>query len=280
MSTIANKLHRNRRRAFIESYEFSTALRNKLVEELGTAHRADIALDGLRAWYLACLYADGELIGMPSKLVDVAWHEMILRTREYAEFCRRAFGAVPAPHARLDPRRADVDDPPGDPADRRGARPPDGAVHRRRRRRLDDGYEWSSVDLRRMRDRYDGPRRAGARGRGAAGAPGSGGGAGGGYSGGFAGWGGDGGGGHHGGGDGGGGCGVAVGGGGCGGGGSACGASARPAASADRAQRAHARVARCQLAAARPSCFTLARPESDDSLEAEQVPGAVARRAT
>ena len=57
MSTIANKLHRNRRRAFIESYEFSASLRNKLVEELGTAHRADIALDGLRAWYLACLYA-------------------------------------------------------------------------------------------------------------------------------------------------------------------------------------------------------------------------------
>src|SRR3954447_26144862 len=92
MTTIANKLRRTRRRAYIESYDFGTAFQNKLVDELGTRHRADIAVQGLRAWYPPCLYADGELIGMPSKLVDVAWHEMILRTREYHEFCRRAFG--------------------------------------------------------------------------------------------------------------------------------------------------------------------------------------------
>src|SRR3954467_15860211 len=92
MTTIANKLRRTRRRAYIETYDFPVAFSNKLVEELGSRHRTDIALKGLRAWYLACLYADGELIGMPSKLVDVAWHEMILRTREYHEFCRRAFG--------------------------------------------------------------------------------------------------------------------------------------------------------------------------------------------
>src|SRR5580765_1681054 len=92
MSTIANKLHRNRRRDYIERYEFPTALSNKLVDQLGSARRAEIALDGLRAWYLACLYADGALLGMPSKLVDVAWHEMILRTREYQAFCVRAFG--------------------------------------------------------------------------------------------------------------------------------------------------------------------------------------------
>ena len=90
MSTIANKLRRKSRRAYIETYAFPTSLRNQLVDELGSAHKADIALDGLRAWYLACLYADGELIGMPSKAIDVAWHEMILRTREYHEFCRLA----------------------------------------------------------------------------------------------------------------------------------------------------------------------------------------------
>src|SRR3954468_2507170 len=92
MSTIANRMRRKGRRAYIETYAFPIALRNKLVDELGSPHRADIALDGLRAWYLACLYADGELIGMPSKIIDVAWHEMILRTREYHEFCQFAFG--------------------------------------------------------------------------------------------------------------------------------------------------------------------------------------------
>src|SRR4051794_14278841 len=92
-SPIYNRIRRKGRRAYIESYEFSNGLRSKLVEELGDRRSADIALDGLRAWYLACLYAGDELIGMPSRAVDVAWHEMILRTREYHRFCSRAFGA-------------------------------------------------------------------------------------------------------------------------------------------------------------------------------------------
>jgi len=92
MTTITDKMRRKGRRRFIESYEFSPALRAKLVAELGDTHAADIALDGLRSWYLASLYADNALIGMPSKAVDEAWHEMILMTREYTFFCDRAFG--------------------------------------------------------------------------------------------------------------------------------------------------------------------------------------------
>jgi uncharacterized membrane protein YgcG len=92
MSTIISTMRRTGRRRFIESYEFPTALRTKLVGDLGGARAAEIALDGLRGWYLACLYADNALIGMPSKAVDEAWHEMILMTREYTSFCDRAFG--------------------------------------------------------------------------------------------------------------------------------------------------------------------------------------------
>ena len=92
MTTITDRMRRKGRRRYIETYEFPPALRNKLREELGDARTADIALDGLRGWYLACLYADGALIGMPSKAVDEAWHEMILMTREYSWFCQRAFG--------------------------------------------------------------------------------------------------------------------------------------------------------------------------------------------
>jgi hypothetical protein len=80
------------RREFIESYEFSPALRARLRDELGGEQQVAVALDGLRAWYLACLYAEGGLIGMPSRVVDEAWHEMILFTREYARFCEQAFG--------------------------------------------------------------------------------------------------------------------------------------------------------------------------------------------
>src|SRR5262245_45930187 len=93
MSTQRNApKRRTGRRTFIENYEFSIGLEDKLEEILGDDRYSEIALDGLRAWYLACLHAGGELIGMPSKTVDIAWHEMILRTREYHDFCQKAFG--------------------------------------------------------------------------------------------------------------------------------------------------------------------------------------------
>ena len=81
-----------RRRAYIENYSFSPLLRTKLRKELDDDRQVTLALDGLRAWYLACLDAKGEQLGMPSRVVDIAWHEMILFTREYHAFCDRAFG--------------------------------------------------------------------------------------------------------------------------------------------------------------------------------------------
>lgn len=83
---------RKRRRAFIESYEFPPALRGKLRERLDGEYQVARALEGLREWYLACLDAGDEMLGMPSLVVDVAWHEMILMTRVYHAFCDRAFG--------------------------------------------------------------------------------------------------------------------------------------------------------------------------------------------
>jgi len=84
---------RKRRRAFIESYEFPLALKNKVRDELDGDHPVNVALEGLREWYLACLAAGpNATLGMPSRAVDVAWHEMILMTRTYHHFCERAFG--------------------------------------------------------------------------------------------------------------------------------------------------------------------------------------------
>ena len=87
-----SRLHRKRRRAFIESYTFPPALRVKLAKEFPDDRHVAVALEGLREWYLACLAAPGETLGMPSRAVDVAWHEMILMTRSYHAFCDRAFG--------------------------------------------------------------------------------------------------------------------------------------------------------------------------------------------
>jgi hypothetical protein len=84
---------RRRRRAFIEGYEFPLALRNKLREVLDGDRPVNVALEGLREWYLVCHDAGPDaMLGMPSRAVDVAWHEMILMTRTYHHFCERAFG--------------------------------------------------------------------------------------------------------------------------------------------------------------------------------------------
>src|SRR5688500_13152636 len=80
------------RRAFIEAYDFPAALRAKLREKFDNEYQVKIALEGLREWYLACLHAGDEMLGMPSRAVDIAWHEMILMTHAYHHFCRRAFG--------------------------------------------------------------------------------------------------------------------------------------------------------------------------------------------
>jgi hypothetical protein len=92
MKSITSRRRHDRRRAFIESYQFPAALRTKLRELLDSDYETDVALEGLREWYLACLDASGESLGMPSRVVDIAWHEMILMTRVYHAFCDRAFG--------------------------------------------------------------------------------------------------------------------------------------------------------------------------------------------
>jgi hypothetical protein len=84
-----------RRRIYIESYSFPSALRDRLEarDDLDlTGTQISLVFDGLRTWFVACLYADGKTLGMPSRAVDIAWHEFILMTREYQSFCDEAFG--------------------------------------------------------------------------------------------------------------------------------------------------------------------------------------------
>src|SRR3954469_5521784 len=158
MTTLFSR--RGGRRRFIENYTFTEGLTHKLVEELGDRRAADVALEGLRAWYLACLYANGELIGLPSRAVDVAWHEMILRTREYHHFCSRAFGfylhhspdsTLDVPMSAILPSTLQIVESRGLPMTLFTADAEAG---------VDDGYAWSDMDLRRMRDSYEAtPRR-------------------------------------------------------------------------------------------------------------------------
>lgn len=72
---------------------------------------------GLRQWLRCCApaSADYQVIGMPSRAVDEAWHGLILCTALYSAFCERAYGTFlhhhPEGGAPLDIPGA------GDPAD-------------------------------------------------------------------------------------------------------------------------------------------------------------------
>jgi hypothetical protein len=54
----------------------------------------ELVATGLRQWLRCCgpALADGQVIGMPSRAVDEAWHGFILCTRRYADFCDGAYG--------------------------------------------------------------------------------------------------------------------------------------------------------------------------------------------
>ena len=91
---IIAKLTKFTRLHFIENYDFNKALIKKLREHYShlTDNEVALVLAGLRDYYRFCSIADRRMISMPSKVVDVALHEMILFTREYSNFCQRAFG--------------------------------------------------------------------------------------------------------------------------------------------------------------------------------------------
>ena len=54
----------------------------------------DLIKTGLRQWLRCCAAAlhDGQMIGMPSRAVDEAWHGLILCTARYQAFCNNAYG--------------------------------------------------------------------------------------------------------------------------------------------------------------------------------------------
>lgn len=52
-----------------------------------SAEQRELAFRGLREYFVLHDLAKGEQLGMPSLLVDQAWHSFILCTREYEGFC-------------------------------------------------------------------------------------------------------------------------------------------------------------------------------------------------
>jgi len=91
---LALKLREARRAEFIRHYAFPKGLIDKLqARRPGLAARdGQLVARALRQFFLAHLAAKRQFVSMPSQVTDELWHEFILYTRNYDDFCRRAFG--------------------------------------------------------------------------------------------------------------------------------------------------------------------------------------------
>lgn len=53
---------------------------------------ADLVERGLRQFFMACNRSRGRFVAMPSRAVDAMWHEFILHTQAYRDWCALALG--------------------------------------------------------------------------------------------------------------------------------------------------------------------------------------------
>jgi hypothetical protein len=52
----------------------------------------DLVERGLRQFFIACLRSNKKFVAMPSRVVDAMWHEFILHTKAYQDWCELALG--------------------------------------------------------------------------------------------------------------------------------------------------------------------------------------------
>jgi hypothetical protein len=85
---------RSVRADYIRRYVFPPGLYEKLRKKRPELATKDCQLVGqaLRQFFLAYLRGNFRYVSMPSQVVDDLWHELILYTRHYDAFCKKAFG--------------------------------------------------------------------------------------------------------------------------------------------------------------------------------------------
>lgn len=85
---------RYQRVAYIGAYQFSNAIKARIGQHY--PHLSDDQLtqviQALRLYFQLCNVAAGITVSMPSRVVDIAWHEFILFTKDYKEFCQLGIG--------------------------------------------------------------------------------------------------------------------------------------------------------------------------------------------
>lgn len=79
---------------FIRNYKFSPILLKRVKEKHDYLSDDDMiqVISALRDYFHISNQADGKMVAMPSEIVDVAWHEFLLFTRDYQFFCQKGIG--------------------------------------------------------------------------------------------------------------------------------------------------------------------------------------------
>ena len=96
-SYIYSRHYKNRQKKqfqFIKNYQFPQRVLltvEKTYPHL-TKEEVNKVIFALRDYFIIANRVYGKEIAMPSKVVDVAWHEFILFTQEYQNFCHKGFG--------------------------------------------------------------------------------------------------------------------------------------------------------------------------------------------
>lgn len=101
------------RQRFLDRFELPAAVMGRFVQKRPELGNDELALvqQGLQQYFRLCVDARGRFVSMPSQIVDELWHEFILFTRLYQQFCERALGkylhhtpaeAMPTPNTASD----------------------------------------------------------------------------------------------------------------------------------------------------------------------------------
>ena len=94
LSLLAWKKRDDARGRFIDAYAFPGGIKERVRKRYPHLSDSDLELvfGGLRQYLQLSRQAHRRTLAMPSQVVDVAWHEFILFTRNYRDFCRKALG--------------------------------------------------------------------------------------------------------------------------------------------------------------------------------------------
>lgn len=91
LATLALPQYRLRRLARFRFPDHIARKVRSAYPHLGDAE-CQMVLDGLRQFFAVSILARGRRVAMPSQAVDTAWHEFILSTRAYRDFCTGTLG--------------------------------------------------------------------------------------------------------------------------------------------------------------------------------------------